>query len=398
MQTAVRSKNMTTATLETKEPKLRYNKAVVDLPEVIKVSDLDNFHGRQLRNLAVAYKIGEPKWRNTADKKALIEALTESFPNGEIKVIKATDVEEAPTTPVTAPTAKAPKAKAPAEAAPLRPGLLQPKEDASFVFNEELRNYLSTLRRMSSNGVMMNSLLTGPQGCGKTSVAYEFAAKMKLPLLKMNCPMVREPRDWFGAKRAENGSVFWDKALFAEVVADGNVVILLDEITRATPMVLNTLLPLLDWTRETYVEESKEILRVGPGTYFFATANIGAQFTGTMRLDSALADRFGAIVECTFLPKSDEIDLLVTRTGISRDVATKLVTVAEMVRRENQTSGKLTETISTRTLLDIANLYTGLKETAFKFTVLPMFSPDGGVQSERAQVIGFLQGQFPGFK
>jgi len=207
--------------------------------------------------------------------------------------------------------------------------------------------------------------------------------------------LVREPRDWFGAKRAENGSVFWDKALFAEAIAQGGLIVLLDEITRATPNVLNSLLPLLDWTRESYVEEAKEKLVVGPKTYFFATANIGAQFTGTFKLDSALADRFGAIVECSFLPATEEAELLVKRSGISHDVASRLVKVANMVRNENQTSGKLTETISTRVLLDVARLYVPLKETAFRFTVLPKFSADGGKQSERAQVLGFIQGQFP---
>lgn len=371
--------------------KTRYNKAVEGLPDEIKIADLDKYHGRQLRNIVVAYGIGDARWRNLAPKDELIQALKDNFPNGVIKVLKAGDiVEKVDGAPAKPKVESAPVAK-------VLPGLFVPKEDESFVFNDNLRSYLSALRRMAmgSSGDIMNTLLVGPQGCGKTSVAYEFAAKTKLPLLKMNCPLVREPRDWFGAKRAENGSVFWDKALFAEATAQGGLVILLDEITRATPNVLNSLLPLLDWTRETYIEEAKEKLVVGPRTYFFATANIGAQFTGTFKLDSALADRFGAIVECSFLPEQDEAELLTKRSGITFDVAQRLVKVANLVRNENQNSGKLTETISTRVLLDVAKLYTTLKETAFRFTVLPKFSADGGKQSERAQVLGFIQGQFP---
>lgn len=369
----------------------RYNKAVEGLPDEIKVDDLGDYHGRQLRNIVVAYGIGDARWRNLAPKEELIQALKDNFPNGVIKVLKAGDiVEKVEGAPAKPKVESAPVAK-------VLPGLFVPNEDASFVFNDNLRSYLSALRRMAmgSPGDIMNTLLVGPQGCGKTSVAYEFAAKTKLPLLKMNCPLVREPRDWFGAKRAENGSVFWDKALFAEAIAQGGLVVLLDEVTRSTPNVLNSLLPLLDWTRETYIEEAKEKLVVGPRTYFFATANIGAQFTGTFKLDSALADRFGAIVECSFLPEQDEAELLVKRSGITIDVARRLVKVANLVRNENQNSGKLTETISTRVLLDVAKLYTTLKETAFRFTVLPKFSADGGKQSERAQVLGFIQGQFP---
>ena len=379
-------------TLTTK--KIRYNEAVKSLPDEIQVADLktnpDSYQARQLRNIVVGYGIGDAKWRNLAAKDELIKALADNFPNGVIKVLKSGDVVEK----VAGKIAK-PKAESPVTVNTL-PGLCIPEEDESFVLNDSLRSYLSALRRMSDGKTdIINTLLVGPQGCGKTSVAYKFAAKTNMPLLKMNCPLVREPRDWFGAKRAEAGSVFWDKALFAEAIAQGGLVVLLDEITRATPNVLNSLLPLLDWTRETYIEEAKEKLHVGPQTYFFATANIGAQFTGTFKLDSALADRFGAIVECSFLPAQDEAELLVKRSGISMDVANRLVKIANMVRKENQNSGKLTETISTRVLLDMARLYTVVKETAFRFTVLPKFSADGGKQSERAQVLGFIQGQFP---
>lgn len=373
---------------------IRPNKAAETLPDEIKVSELHKYHGRQLRNIVVSYQIGEPKWRNTAQKDKLIEKLTEHFPSGVIQVPKAGEIMPGKKMVKT----KVAETAATVKAEPPLPGLLLPKSDETFVFSTNTRAYVSALGRMAKNGEdVMNTLLAGPQGCGKTSVAYEFAARMNMPLLKMNCPMVREPRDWFGAKMAAEGRVYWEKALFAEGVARGNVVVLLDEITRATPQVLNTLLPLLDWTRETYVEEAKELLKVGPNTFFFATANIGAQFTGTFKLDSALADRFGAIVECSFLPEVDEAGLLVKRSGISEDVAKRMVKVATLVRADNQNTGRLTETVSTRTLLELARLYSAMQEKAFHFTVLPKFSADGGKQSERAQVVGFIQGQFPGF-
>ncbi len=372
---------------------IRRNRAVENLPEEITVKELqenpEKYHARQLRNIVISYDIGECTWRNLAPKTELIQALIDNFPGGVIKIRKPGDVVEKSKKETELSSTEP-------QSADIIPGLFIPKEDASFVFDNNLREFLSALRRMSQGKKdIMNTLLVGPQGCGKTSVAYQFAAKTGMPLLKMNCPLVREPRDWFGSKRAENGSVFWDKALFAEAIAKGGLVVLLDEITRATPNVLNSLLPLLDWTRESYIEEAKEKLKVGPQTYFFATANIGAQFTGTFKLDSALADRFGAIVECSFLSEHDESELLVKRSGISMDVANRLVKIANMVRNENQNSGKLTETISTRVLLDVAQLYTTIKESAFRFTVLPKFSSDGGLQSERAQVLGFIQGQFP---
>jgi nitric oxide reductase NorQ protein len=367
----------------------------LDIFETVTVQELSDekkYTSRYLRNIAIEHELGELKWRNTALRADLLQAISEAFPDGKVPMSAVKSQPE--------PATEQPKAKVTrTKSASAVPGLDIPKSDPTFVIERNLRLFLSALRRMAEDSEnVMNTLLVGPQGCGKTSVAYEFAAKAGLPLLKMNCPLVREPRDWFGAKRVENGSIVWDKALFAEAVKHGNVVIVLDELTRATPNVLNSLLPLLDHTRTSYIEEAKENLVVGPNTFFFATANIGQQFSGTYKLDAALQDRFGAIVECSFLGTEDETQLLVKRTGIEEEIANRLVRIANLVRNENQsTTGRLTETISTRVLLDLATLYTKVKEPAFKFTILPKFSAENGKQSERAQVMGFIQGQFPNF-
>lgn len=391
--------NTATAAAEP-SPKVRFNKAMQTMPDKVHVDDLEKYHGRQLRNLVVQYSIGDPDWRSNADKETLIAALRERF-KGEIEVKK-----------VVTPKPKAALVETPAATAAEAPvvevtgmdelkGLLRPTKDETFILNENLRAFLSAQVRLArpesegGTGRPMNVLLMGPKGCGKTETAVQFAARTGKPLLKMSCAMVREPRDWFGAKYAEDGKVAWRKSLFAKVVEQGNVVIVLDEINRATPAVLNSLLPLLDRTACTYVEEAEELLRVGPNVFWFATANIGSEYSGTFRFDSALFDRFGARIECTFLDPVSEAKLLVDRTGIDHGVATRLVKVAEAVRRDNQFGGQLSETISTRTLLDVAQMYRHLEERAFFFTIFPMFQAGDGKTGERAQVMTYVQGQFP---
>lgn len=277
-------------------------------------------------------------------------------------------------------------------------GLLNPEIDEDFVLKPAtLKLFIHLLTRGGEGFTPENVLLKGPQGCGKTETAQQFAAHAGLPLLKLNCSLVREPRDWFGYKTAENGNVHWVKSEFCKLLERGGGVILLDEISRAAPPILNSLMPLLDGTGKTFLEEVKEVVRRGPDIYFFATANLGSQFTGTYgKLDSALNDRFAIRVEVDYLEEEKEIELLKKKTGIKDADAKKLVNVAAKIRASaNGTLGTtLSDTISTRNLLDAATLYRSIGQDAFEYTILPIFSAQGGANSQQAQVLQIIQSQF----
>lgn len=277
-------------------------------------------------------------------------------------------------------------------------GLINPEIDEDFVLKPAtLKLFVHLLTRGEEGYTPENVLLKGPQGCGKTETAQQFAAHAGLPLLKLNCALVREPRDWFGYKTAENGNVHWVKSEFCKLLERGGGVILLDEISRAAPPILNSLMPLLDGTGKTFLEEVKEVVRRGPDIYFFATANLGSQFTGTYgKLDSALNDRFAIRVEVDYLEAEKEIELLKKRTGIQDKDAKKLVSVAAKVRAAASGSlgSTLSDTISTRNLLDAATLYQTLGQDAFEYTILPLFSAQGGANSQQAQVLQIIQSQF----
>ncbi len=273
-----------------------------------------------------------------------------------------------------------------------------PEIDKTFFLSSATSRLFAHLLYQGSLGKQApNVLLTGPAGCGKTESAMQFAAIAELPLLKLNCPLIREPRDWFGNKSVENNSVFWVKSEFAKLLTRGGVVILLDEISRSAPPVLNSLLPLLDNTRSSFLEEAKELIKVGPHVYFFSTANIGNEFTGTYgKLDKALNDRFGIRIEVSYLEEEQEKELLVKRTNVSPKVAVRLVKVANSVRNNSAGTfgGKFATSISTRNLLDTANLYQAIGIDAFDYTLIPLFSAVGGPNSDQASLRQIIQSQF----
>ena len=273
-------------------------------------------------------------------------------------------------------------------------GVFCPKADKTYIISRQIENLFKILA-VTSQASPQNINLVGPHGCGKTELAIQFAAKYNRPMLIMDCANLREARDWFGYKTARDGTVYWNESQFVRAVQAGNHVVLLDELNRAGSSLLNTLMPLLDDRRFTYLEERGDNIVVGPGTVFFATMNEGAGYTGTSALDRAIRDRFPRAVELTYLGEKDEVNLLVHRTGIEKDAATRLVQLANKIRKDaTGLTATLTESISTRQLIAAASDYIVGGVETLEFTITNHFSPDGDEDSERVKVQNIIQGKF----
>jgi len=273
-------------------------------------------------------------------------------------------------------------------------GVFYPKADPTYIISRQIEN-LFTILEAASKKCPQNVSLVGPHGCGKTELAIQFAAKTKRPMLIMDCANLREARDWFGYKTARDGTVYWNESQFVRAVQAGNHVVLLDELNRANSSLLNTLMPILDARRFTYLEEKGDNIIVGPGTVFFATMNEGAGYTGTSALDRAIRDRFPRAVELSYLSEKEEAKLLVNRTGIEKDIATRLVQMANKIRNDaNGISATLTESVSTRQLIAAAHDYVLGGVETLEFTITNHFSADGDDESERVKVQSIIQGKF----
>ncbi len=265
--------------------------------------------------------------------------------------------------------------------------------DKSFVIPPTAAELFKACKaRRASNLPIRPILLFGPAGCGKTEMAKELAAFLQYPLFSINCATVRETSHWFGRTIAAEASTYYVMSEFIKWVEHGEVLILLDEITRAVPSVLNALMSLMDGQRSVWVDEVKRTINVGPNCCFVATANIGASYSGTFTLDKAIKSRLIARLRCDYLEEAQEINLLVTRTGIAQSDARKLVRTAGMVRRAYN-AGTLSESIDTRTLIGAAELFKEMGSTALEVTIYTLFDNSAGANSEEAQVRQIAQGQ-----
>jgi MoxR-like ATPase len=277
-----------------------------------------------------------------------------------------------------------------------RTGAAQYEIDPSYVMPPDGSIFCDVIDRARQKK-SQNVMIVGPTGCGKTEFAKQFAARKGLSLLKMDCSNITEAEKWFGRLDIQAGSISWEETPFDRVVSEGNHVILLDEINRAAPEVLNVLLPLLDTSRSCLIQDRRPspILQDGGGTVWFATMNQGAAYTGTTKLDRALRARFGDVVELTYLPKDAEVNLLIVRTGIDAESANKLVDIADTIRRKSKGIDSIFEnTISTRELLNAAEKFLEGGASMLRFSMVNHFSGGTGADSERAQVLEMLKGKF----
>ena len=248
--------------------------------------------------------------------------------------------------------------------------------------------------------IVMNMLVTGPSGCGKTEGIHRLGEQFNLPVYKIDCASITTPDRWVGHKELvqENGQTIthYEKSnhlkwLAAEDCDPG--IVLYDEINRLPAHLLNTLIPVLDGSQKIWVPDLGIYSEVHPQTMIAATANLGVGYSGTFGMDIALQDRFGVVMESTFPPKEEEVQVLMRRTGIEEPKATILVNIATQARSKANL-GELSKYISTRALID-CSYWVGAGMTivdAASATFLRKFSAEGGQQSEMAAVDLIVKG------
>ena len=207
-----------------------------------------------------------------------------------------------------------------------------PADEKSFWVSKGTVERLSRVAARSGNGERVNALIRGPKGCGKTTLARVFAARWDRPFYEVHCGSFVDAEQWFGKDRLNLGETWYRKARFVHAVETPLCVVLLDEINRAHPEVLNAILGLLDWRRSMWSDDLTYEVRVAPGVVFFATLNEGEEFYGVNPLDAALKDRFPRTIRLDYPPRNEEAAILRAH-GVQSRTAEKLTEFAHTLRK-----------------------------------------------------------------
>mgnify|MGYP000505606327 FL=1 len=244
-----------------------------------------------------------------------------------------------------------------------------------------------------------NIMMTGPAGCGKTMAAKALVEALNRPFFYFNLGATQDPRASLigNTHFSKAEGTYFNESAFVKAIKTPYSVILLDELSRSHPEAWNILMTVLDQTqRYLRLDEAVDspIVKVAEGVTFIATANIGNEFTSTRVLDRALVDRF-VTIEVDVLNAEQELELL---TMLYPDTnAEDLRAIAEITHhtREQIKSdvGKITTAVSTRTSVEMAGLiYDGFNLIeAAEVAIFPMYSQDGGMDSERTYIKQLVQ-------
>ena len=244
-----------------------------------------------------------------------------------------------------------------------------------------------------------NIMMVGPSGCGKTMAAKSLVMALNRPDFYFNLGSTQDARATLvgSTQFDKNKGTFFSQSAFVKAITTENAVILLDELSRAHPDAWNILMTVLD-EGQRYLRldeaEGSPIINVAKGVTFIATANVGNEYTSTRVLDRAILDRFTTI-EMDVLNDVQELELLTSMyPNVDKYELTAVAEISHHTREVSRSeSGRLTNMISTRASVETAGLiYDGftLMEAA-EISILPFFSNDGGVDSERTYVLQLVQ-------
>ncbi len=194
-------------------------------------------------------------------------------------------------------------------------------------------------------------LLKGPTGTGKSRFIEFMAHQLDKKLMTIACHEETSSTDLIGRYIIKGAETVWMDGPLTKAVKEG-AIIYLDEIAEARPDVIVAVHSLTDHRRELFIDKLGITVKAHPNFMLVASFNPGYQ-RGFKELKPSTRQRFVAISFAYPEPKI-EAEILVNETNIDKDVAKKLVNIATKIR--NLTELGLTETVSTRLLVDAAKL------------------------------------------
>lgn len=233
----------------------------------------------------------------------------------------------------------------------------------------ELDEIEAVIETREVTGQLPRFQISGPTGCGKTTLAEYLAADREAPMITIQCNYALRGAELLGTPQIVGGDVMWvDGPLTRALLAsrEREVVVLIDEVTRATARSKGTLFPALDHRAEVKIKPrgNELISGVAEDMITVATMNEGQDYE-TEALDAAEERRLGLKWELPYLGQHSpdlEAELVAAKTPMLADDARVLVDAANVIRSaaEDESEPRITRGVPTPAVISWA-------QTSFAF-------------------------------
>ena len=194
-------------------------------------------------------------------------------------------------------------------------------------------------------------LLKGPTGTGKSRFIEYMAHELGKKIITISCHEETSSTDLIGRYIIKGAETIWLDGPLTTAVKEGSI-IYLDEVAEARPDVIVAIHSLTDHRRELFIDKLGETVKAHDDFMLVASFNPGYQ-RGFKELKPSTRQRFIA-VSFEYPEAKIETEILVNETNVDADSAKKLVAIGNKIR--NLTELGLTETVSTRLLVDASKL------------------------------------------
>ncbi|MEU1985550.1 CbbQ/NirQ/NorQ/GpvN family protein [Nocardia sp. NPDC019395] len=194
-------------------------------------------------------------------------------------------------------------------------------------------------------------MLTGPTGCGKTRFVEYMGQRLNRPVVTISCHDDLTSADLVGRFLVTGGDVVWKDGPLTTAVKNG-AICYLDEVVEARHDSLAVLHSLTDHRRALFLDRADEVVPA-PATFMLVCSYNPAYRSSLKELKPSFRQRFLTLA-MDYLDADRETDVVVAETGITPEIARRLVRCARTIREADEVFHF--EPPSTRVLVTTAHL------------------------------------------
>ena len=200
-------------------------------------------------------------------------------------------------------------------------------------------------------GMNLPVLIKGPTGCGKTRFIEAMGERLARDVYTVVCHDDLSAADLIGRHLIDENGTFWQDGPLTKAVRNGGICYL-DEIIEARKDTTVVLHSLADYRRVLPIDRTGEVIEAHPDFMLVVSYNPGYQNV-LKGMKPSTKQRF---LSLSFTYPKPEIEkaIIIKESGVSEEIAQKLVNIAGEIRRLSDSD--IQEAVSTRLLIYAAKL------------------------------------------